>query len=299
MADAMIIVYVLGGLIGTGLLIFGIIMLATGWRPWHDVHDVLAEMGVLGEREVMEVFDSCIVHDLTNCVVLDAPCTVEAAKRMIDIGKTGDYFQAISDDYSPEPGFPRLTMMFFTCEFRCAASHVTIRIMHHNRVWLSHWSYLQLSADETNDFKLGDKKAGAAELAHQRAAKVAHAEGGPDAVAAQCVSKADKRHAGVLGHFFNLTSKVLKATLGPANSAQLRLYLGPDQGPILLQSVIDDVSGPGPIKIAVFRARNDSRASSHLTCRPLPPPLSQAIFLLIAVDDPQPPMHDAYLDCLD
>ena len=184
----------------------------------NHAQDLGAVIGINGERPIGEVFDSCITHDLTNCVIMEAPCTVDAAKKYIALGKTGGDIAQIKGTYKPEPGFPRLTLVFQTYY--------------------------------TNNFRLGSKIKADEDLHQLAVARRAGAslKPGPEAAAAHAADVAELRHAeththkrnrGVLGHMFDLTSKVL-FTVQPANTCQLRLYLAPDQGPILLESVMDD-----------------------------------------------------------
>ena len=157
-------------------------------------------------RAVGDVFDATITHDHSDILILEAPVREAALPELLRIAKSGGPIAAVPEDYEAPPGFPRLALVFQTYS---SNNFFTGENSERN---------LQLMASRREQYE-STRKLGA------------------DAVEGKTRSK------GILGRLLDGSAAVLTSDLvmGDSESAQLRLYLGPDEGTVVLESCIDDL----------------------------------------------------------
>ena len=159
-------------------------------------------------RAVGDFVDATVTHDHTDTVILEAPVTAAALPALVAIAASGGVLAAVGTDYIPAEGFPKLMMIVQTYA--------------------------------NNDFFTGEHAERNVRLVRGRKEKGRYAA--TDSLEDKDVDP-ETRSKGIMGRLLDLSADILTSPIlmGASESAQLRLYLGPDDGCVLLESVIDDL----------------------------------------------------------
>lgn len=157
-------------------------------------------------RAASTAADMTVVHDYGDVFILEAPCTVDSAKEMIDLAKTGGPLAALPPDssYQPISGYPKLHLRF--------GSYASTSLLSGDQGD----AYLQKMADRLN--------------------------AAPEMNADADFYEKHTRSKGLVGAMLNkdVFNIVAACTMGEVSWVSLWVYLGPDHGQICIRHITDD-----------------------------------------------------------
>jgi hypothetical protein len=158
-------------------------------------------------RAVGDFVDAQVTHDHTDTVILEAPVTAAALPALLAVAASGGALAACGADYAPAEGFPRLMLIVQTYA--------------------------------SNDFFTGEHSERNLRLLRGRRERSSY--GGADPAAHDVETQT--RSKGILGRLLDASADLLTSPIlmGTSESCHLRLYLGPDDGCVLLEACIDDL----------------------------------------------------------